>query len=384
MIYMDNAATSWPKPEAVYQAVDRTMRQSGGNSGRGSYRMALSAGESMKETRMLLAQLFHVKDPDAISFTPNATTALNLALKGLLKPGDHVLTSRMEHNAVARPLKRLEETGIRITKVDTSVDTGIDLAALESAMEPDTKLVVCSHVTNVTGTVNPLKEIGALCRSRGILFLVDASQSAGTRAIDVQEMGIDMLAFTGHKGLLGPQGTGGLYIREGLQLQTLIEGGTGSDSESLHQPATGPSRYESGTQNGPGIAGLGEGIRFLLKEGIEAIGEREAFLTDRLLSGFRLLENVRVFGPAPGFPRGNVVSIAIRGFETGDIAMALDQVFEIAVRSGLHCAADAHQILGTSETGGLVRFSPGYFTTEAEIDQCIEAVSAISRGEVIL
>ncbi|HSP47184.1 MAG TPA: aminotransferase class V-fold PLP-dependent enzyme [Clostridiaceae bacterium] len=384
MIYMDNAATSWPKPETVYQAVERTLRQGGGNPGRGSYRMALSAGETLKETRMLCAQLFHAKDPDSISFAYNATTALNLALKGILQPGDHVLTSRMEHNAVARPLKRMEDMGIRTTKVQTSVDSGIDLEALEAAIEAETKLIVCSHVTNVTGTVNPLKEIGALCRRRGILFLVDASQSAGTRAIDVQEMGIDMLAFTGHKGLLGPQGTGGLYLREGLQLQTLIEGGTGSVSESLFQPEKGPSRYESGTQNGPGIAGLGEGIRFLLKEGIETIGKREAFLTDRLLSGFSLLENVRVYGPAPGFPRGNVVSIAIHGFETSDIAMALDQVFEISVRSGLHCAADAHQLLGTADTGGLVRFSPGYFTTEDEIDQCIEAVSAISRGEVIL
>lgn len=384
MIYMDNAATSWPKPETVYQSVERTLREGGGNSGRGSYRMAISAGQTMEETRMLCAQLFHAKNPDTICFAPNATSALNLALKGILQPGDHVLTSSMEHNAVTRPLKRMEAMGIRATKVLTSVDSGIDLEKLESAIEPDTRLIVLSHVTNVTGTVNPLKEIGDLCKRRGLLFLVDASQSAGSRAIDVHKMNIDMLAFTGHKGLLGPQGTGGLYIREGLQLQTLIEGGTGNVSESLFQPEKGPSRYESGTGNGPGIAGLGEGIRFLLNEGVETIGIKEAALTARLLFGLRLLSNVMVYGPSTGFPRGNVVSIAVTGYETSDIAMALDQVFEISVRAGLHCAADAHQMLGTAKTGGLVRFSPGSFTTEAEIDQCIEAVSAISRGEVIL
>ncbi|MEL7656913.1 MAG: aminotransferase class V-fold PLP-dependent enzyme, partial [Bacillota bacterium] len=244
MIYLDNAATSWPKPEEVYNAVNKAMRESGGNSGRGTHSMSLAAKEQIYVARMLCANLFHVSKPECICFTFNATEALNLAIKGVLNPGDHVVTSCMEHNSVARPLKKLESAGIRTTKVSTSPETGIDLVELEKALAEKPNLMVCTHISNVTGTINPIKEIGALCKKYGVLFLVDAAQSAGMKKINVEDNNIDMLAFPGHKGLFGPQGTGGLYIRDGLTLETLIEGGTGSQSEKYDQPEQKPDRYE--------------------------------------------------------------------------------------------------------------------------------------------
>jgi cysteine desulfurase family protein len=383
MIYLDNAATSWPKPESVYQAVDKALREFGGSYGRGSHSMALAAGESIFEARMLCAKLFHAPSPENICFASNTTEALNLAIKGVLHPGDHVITGCMEHNSVSRPLKKLEKVGMQTTKVVTSPESGIDLDALEKAIQKNTKLVVCNHISNVAGTINPIKEIGGLCREKGILFLLDAAQSAGMMKIDVIENNIDLLAFPGHKGLLGPQGTGGLYIREGLILDTLKEGGTGTQSERYDQPETKPERYESGTMNLPGLAGLAAGLKHILSEGLDNIEKRELELTNHLINGLEKIGGVKIYGPKVGIPRGNVVSISLESMQPSDVSMILDQVFHIAVRSGLHCARDAHDTLGTMNQGGLVRVSPGYFNTEQDAEAFIKAIESITQGEVI-
>jgi cysteine desulfurase / selenocysteine lyase len=380
LIYLDNAATSWPKPEPVYITMDKVLREYGGNAGRGSHKLSLAAGEFIYEARMLCAKLFHAPTAETICFTANTTEALNLALKGTLRSGDHVITGSMEHNSITRPLKKLENSNIRTTKVMTSPETGIDLTALNNAFEKDTKLVVCGHVSNVTGTINPVREIGRICRDRGVLFLVDAAQSAGMEKIDVTEMNIDLLAFPGHKGLLGPQGTGGLYIRDGITLETLKEGGTGTSSESLDQPSSGPERYESGTMNNPGIAAMAAGIRFLLGEGEDKISARESQLINQLISGLEKIDGVRLYGPKAGSPRGSLVSIAIDNMDPAEAAIVLDNVFNIAVRAGLQCARDAHETLGTLGSGGVLRISPNYFNTEQEIDACIGAIKAISQG----
>lgn len=380
LIYLDNAATSWPKPETVYETVNIAFREYGGNPGRGSHKMSLVANELIYEARLLCAKLFHASSPNTICFTLNTTEAINLALKGLLKPGDHVVTSMMEHNAVTRPLKKLEQFGIKTTKVQTSQLTGIDLITLEQAIQENTKLVVCNHISNVTGAVNPVKEIGEICRKKGVLFLLDAAQSAGMTKIDVEEMKIDLLAFPGHKGLMGPQGTGGIYIRNGLNLETLKEGGTGIQSESLLQPKKGPERYESGTMNNPGIAGLAAGLKYIFEVGLENIEKKEIQLTNRLIHGLNSMEQVHIYGPKAERLRGSVVSFTIDNILPTDVAFILDNVFEIAVRAGLHCASDAHASLGTLEMGGVIRISPGYFNTEKEIDQCIDAIKSIIEG----
>lgn len=379
MIYLDNAATSWPKPEQVYRTVDKVLRERGGNSGRGNHKLSRSADEILYEARMLCARLFNARKPENICFTFNATAALNLAMKGVLKPGDHVITSTMEHNAVTRPLNQLEKRGIGVTKVETSPETGVDLNALETAFQKNTKLLVCNHISNVTGAINPIQEIGAICNEKGVLFILDAAQSAGMREIDVEKMNIDLLAFPGHKGLMGPQGTGGLYIKGGLTLETIYEGGTGNQSESLEQPDSGPERYESGTINLPGIAGLAAGIRFVMEQGIDHIENRELQLTNLLISGLEKIQGINIYGPKSGMKRGSVVSITIDGLEPIDAALILDNAFEIAVRAGLHCASDAHNTIGTIGKGGTLRLSPGFFTTENEIDSCIEALKDITR-----
>lgn len=376
MIYLDNAATSWPKPEEVYLAADRALRH-GGNPGRSGHKLSIAAGRTVEEARILLAHLFAVPKPESIVFTLNTTDALNLAIKGILKKGDHVITSAMEHNSVARPLEALKSNGIEVTKVASSPISGVDMQEVQAAIKENTRLMVFSHVSNVTGTVNPIAEIGELCHDNGILFLVDAAQSAGVIPINVEKMKIDLLAFPGHKSLLGPVGTGGLFIREGLSLKPIREGGTGSFSELLSQPEKIPDRYESGTLNTSGIAGLAAGVRFLLEQGVETLQEKEAALTNRLLEGISQISGITAFGPPPGKLRTGVVSLLINGVEPAQAAIILDNVFDIAVRAGLHCAPDTHRTLGTLETGGTVRFSIGAFNTEEEIDFCLEALHSI-------
>jgi cysteine desulfurase family protein len=381
MIYLDNAATSWPKPEAVYRAADEALRLYSGNPGRSGHKLSLSAGRCIEKTRMLLAKLFNIPNPASIVFTLNTTDALNLALKGILRPGDQVIISSLEHNSVARPVEALIRRGVECARAPSSPLSGTDPGDLRAAFRRNTRLVAMTHVSNVTGTINPVEEIGALCRERGILFLVDAAQSAGVLPIDVRRMNIDLLAFPGHKGLLGPQGTGGLYIREGLVLETLREGGTGSRSESLAQPAESPGRYESGTANTAGIAALGEGVNMILTEGPEAIGRREALLVSRLIEGLGSLPGITLYGPPPGADRSAVLSLTLEHTDPVQAAMILDNTFDIAVRGGLHCAPEAHRTLGTLEAGGTLRLSPGYFTTEADIDCCVRALREIAGAE---
>ncbi|MDR1893457.1 MAG: aminotransferase class V-fold PLP-dependent enzyme [Spirochaetales bacterium] len=378
MIYLDNAATSWPKPGDVYETADRVFREFSGNPGRSGHRLSLAAGRYIEETRGLLGRLFNVP-PETLCFTLNATDALNLALKGLLKPGDHVVTGSMEHNAVARPLEALRQRGISCAKIPVSPIDGADPEEVRAALTRRTRLVVFSHVSNVTGTENPIAEISRICREEGVLFLVDAAQSAGSLPLDLQALGVDLLAFPGHKGLLGPQGTGGLYIRPGLILQPLREGGAGSRSEDLNPPPAGPDRYESGTQNTAGLAALGEGVRWLLAQGLEVVARREALLASRLLEGLEGIPGLTLYGPPAGERRRGVVSINLEGMDCAQGGIILDNAFDIAVRSGLHCAPDAHRTLGTLAVGGTLRISLGSLTTEADIDACLDALSRLSR-----
>jgi cysteine desulfurase family protein len=380
LIYLDNAATSYPKPEAVYCAVNRALREWCGNPGRASHRLAVSAQRVLDDARFLCARLFHAERPENIIFTANATTAINTAIKGILNTGDHVVTGSLEHNAVTRPLYHLEQTGVSVSKVVTDVNRGISLDTLEQTVTKKTKLVVCNHFSNVFGTVNNIESIGRFCRNRNILFLVDAAQSAGCRNIDVQTMNIDFLVFSGHKSLFGTQGTGGLYIRPEIpiRLKTLIEGGTGSRSELLEQPEELPDRFESGTPNTPGLAGLAAGVRFVLETGIETIIDKETELINRLLRGLVEIPRIKVFVPKPEFERGNVVSFWLERFSPEQTALILDSSFGIAVRSGIHCAADAHRTMNTLQTGGTVRISPNFLNENKHIDACLDALRKIA------
>lgn len=379
-LYFDHAATSYPKPDGVYERMQQFMREIGVSSGRGTYRRALEADRVVYETRQVLARLFNVRDSARIVFTSNATEALNLAIKGLLRAGDHVVTSSMEHNAVWRPLKRLErEKGIGLTVVPCAADGSLEPEDVEEALRPETRLLALVHASNVTGTLMPVEAIGRMARSKGILFLVDAAQTAGVSPIDVEEMGVDLLAFTGHKGLLGPPGTGGLYVREGIELEPLKEGGTGEESILETQPEALPDRYEAGTLNAPGIAGLGAGVEFILAKTVECIHEHEERLTAYLLRGLSGLEGVQIYGPcAPGRQVG-VVSIHIAEYGPEEVGYVLDQTYGIMVRTGLHCAPCAHRTIGTLEQGTL-RISLGYGNTEEQVDLLIHALSEIISG----
>ncbi|MDR1491214.1 MAG: aminotransferase class V-fold PLP-dependent enzyme [Planctomycetaceae bacterium] len=377
IIYLDNAATSCPKPETVYNAVNETLRNRCGNPGRSGHTPSLLANQILEETRMLCSRLFNAPSPEQIIFTWNATAALNIALKGLLKPGDHVIASSFEHNSVARPLFGLEKNGVFVTKIASNIDYGISLDVLRRSVRSNTKLVVCNHISNVFGTVNDISAIGRFCRENRLFFLVDAAQSAGAKPIDVQSMNIDLLAFPGHKSLFGPQGTGGLYIRRGVPLETIFEGGTGAQSESLEQPYEGTERFESGTPNTPGLAGLAEGVRFILETGVSQIEKRETELVGRLLYGLESIRNVRVIGPQKGCARGNPVSIQLANLDPTQAAMILDSDFRIAVRSGLHCSVDAHRTMRTLERGGALRISPGFFNQERDVDYCVDALRVI-------
>ncbi|MGB9792804.1 MAG: aminotransferase class V-fold PLP-dependent enzyme [Thermacetogeniaceae bacterium] len=380
VIYLDNAATSWPKPECVYQAVDRFNREIGANPGRGSHRKAVEAGMVLLETRELLAKLFNVRDSSRIVFLPNATYALNLALKGVLNPGDHAVISSMEHNAVARPLHTLEQRGVEVSIVQCAPDGSLDPRDVEMAIRDNTRLICLVHASNLTGTIMPVEEVGRIARERGVLFLVDAAQTAGVLPIDVEAMHIDLLAFTGHKGLFGPQGTGGLYIRQGLELHPLIEGGTGSLSEELSQPDFLPDRFESGTPNTPGLAGLGAGVRYLLEIGVEKVRQHEQELTELLLCGLREIEGVTVYGPCDSRRQVAVVSFNIEGIGCGEVSLLLDKGYGIITRSGLHCAPLAHRTIGTIKTGAC-RLSPGFFNTAEDIEKTVRAIAEIAGGK---
>jgi cysteine desulfurase family protein len=376
-VYLDNAATSFPKPEAVYAAADRALRGLGASPGRGGHRRALEAGRLVFEAREAAAGLFGIADSARVAFTANATEALNFALFGLLQPGDRVVTSTMEHNAVTRPLRALQERGVTVVKVPADRQGFVDPAAIRQACTETTRLVVLTHCSNVTGTLQPIEEIGPWCRREGILFLVDAAQSAGQFALDVAAMGIDLLAVPGHKGLMGPPGTGLLYLREGIELRPLIYGGTGGNSHSDLPPDAMPERLEAGTLNTPGLAGLRAGIEFLLGEGLAAVCARKTELLARLIGGLREIPEVELYGPLEPRFHGGVLSFNLAGRDPAEIGFLLDRDHGILCRVGLHCAPDAHRTIGTFPHG-TVRVSPGYFTTVAEIDHLVAAVAAVA------
>ena len=388
-IYLDQASTSFPKAPGTAEAVTRFMTECGCNTGRGGYEGAYSAEELVYDTRELLLRLFGGAEPDIsaknVVFTKNITESLNVLIKGLLRPGDHVLVSSMEHNAVMRPLRQLEKQGIRFTRVPCASDGTLNPADAAAAMEPSTKAVIMLHASNVCGTVLPAAEIGALCRERGICFILDTAQTAGVLPVDMKQMNIDALAFTGHKGLLGPQGIGGFVIRDGLaeKLEPLITGGTGSISHTEEIPDFLPDRFEAGTLNLPGIAGLKASVSWLLAQEEGSVFAHEMKLTERFLRTMESLEAeglIRIVGRRDTQRRVGVVSVVPLHTDPAELAFRLDEEFGIATRVGMHCAPSAHRTLGTWPTG-TVRFSFGIFNTEAETDEAAAAVAAICRAK---
>lgn len=376
-IYLDNAATSFPKPEAVYRAVDQAQRELGANPGRGGHRLALDGARLVFETREALAEFFDINDSSRIAFTNNATSAINQALFGLLQPGDRVVTSSMEHNSVTRPLRVLQERGVQVVKVAADSFGRIDPAELRKACSAPTRLVVLSHCSNVTGTLQPLEQIGPWCRKQGILLLVDAAQSAGIFPLQVEALGIDLLAVPGHKGLLGPLGTGMLYVRPGLQLTPLMYGGTGGNSASDLPIDEMPDRLECGTLNATGLAGLKAGVEYLQAQGINQLRALEVALMKQLIEGLRQIAGVDLYGPLDPSHHGAVLSFNLQGVDPAELGYRLDHDFDILVRVGLHCSPDAHRSIGTFPRG-TVRVSPGHFNTSADISQLLAAVAALA------
>jgi len=375
-VYLDNASSSFPKPEGVYKATSDALQNLGGNPGRAGHRKSLDAARAVLETREKAAFLFNVRDSSRIIFTLNATMALNMAVKGLLSKGGHAVATAMEHNSVMRPLTGLKGSGVEIKVVSCSREGKLNPSAVSRALKPDTRLIAVIHASNVVGTINPVSELGKLARDRGVPLLVDAAQTAGSLPIDVEADRIDLLACPGHKGLLGPQGTGLLYVREGIELEPLIEGGTGSGSETLAQPPFLPDRYESGTLNTPGIVGLGAGIDYILETGLENIRKHEVELTSRLLEGLRTMKRVKLYGPSGAEERMPVVSFTVKGMDPARVAQELDDRFGIMTRVGLHCSPLAHKTIG-SFPQGTVRASMGCFNTGDEVDYLLRCLGEL-------
>jgi cysteine desulfurase / selenocysteine lyase len=381
MIYLDHAATSWPKPPEVIQAMTDFLERAGGNPGRSGHRLSVEAGRIVYDAREALAELFHAPDPLRIVFTPNATYAINLGICGILRPGDHVIASGIEHNSVMRPLRALETKGVHLTVIPCAQDGSIQSKDIACAMNPAVRLVAITHAGNVTGTIHPISEISKIAHQAGALLLVDAAQTAGALPIDMQAMGIDLLAFTGHKGLLGPPGTGGLAIGENVlikEMTPLVRGGTGSLSEFEVQPEACPDKFESGTLNGPGIAGLGAGVRWIQQRGIESIRSHEMEITNILKNGLGNIPGITIYGPGDPLRHTAIVSFIAKGYRVSDIGLRLDEEFGIMCRVGLHCAPAAHRTIGTFPEG-TVRLAPGIFTTAAEARAAIDAVAHIMR-----
>lgn len=377
MIYLDNAATTFPKPESVYDAINHCMRYTCANPGRSGHKMAMESARIVEDTRDKIAKLFNIKNPMDVVYTFNATDSLNLAIKGFLNPGDHVITTTMEHNSVLRPIMELEKIGVEHTFVEADENGLVDPCDIEKAIKENTKLISVIHASNVVGTLLDVEKIGEIAKKHDITYLVDVSQSAGIYDIDVEKMNIDMMAMPGHKGLLGPQGTGILYVNPKIRLKSQREGGTGSKSEEIIQPDLYPDKYESGTHNTPGIAGLGAGVDFILDTTTEDIREHEERLTQMLIDGFNSIDKVKIYGPLSAKERASVVSINISDVDSGEITFRLNHEYDIATRSGIHCAPLAHKTLGTLKQGA-VRFSIGYFNTEEEIQAAIEAVRKLA------
>lgn len=383
MIYLDNAATSWPKPTGVTEAMVDFMNRVGANPGRSGHRLSVEAARIVYEARELIADLFHAPDPLRVVFGANATEALNLALCGYLRPGDHVVTSGMEHNSVMRPLRSLAgregDGAIELTVVPCSTEGFLDPVDLEAALRPETVMVALNHASNVCGSLLPVREAGAIARRHGCLLLVDAAQTAGAYPIDMEEDQIDLLAFTGHKALGGPMGTGGLIIGERVDANRLVplkRGGTGSRSESEEHPDFLPDMCESGTANGVGLAGLAAGVRWVSAEGVESIRQHEIELARRLIDGLRATHGVRVYGGLDAARQTGTIAFNVRNLEPSEVGLRLDDEFQIMCRVGLHCAPAAHKTLGTFPAG-TVRFGLGAFNTSDEVDAALVAVKRI-------
>ena len=379
MIYFDNAATTLQKPECVLRAVIEAMGTFG-NPGRGVHEPALAASRAVYETRCALAQLFCVENPANIAFTANATAALNIAIKGTLNPGDHVITTAMEHNSVLRPLYELEDRGVELTILPADDRGRIDYNAISAAIRDNTRAIVCTHGSNLTGNLLDIGKIGAIAKAHGLLFVVDASQTAGVFPIDVQKMDIDILCFTGHKGLLGPQGTGGLYVREGVDVRPLLTGGSGVQSHSKTHPAQMPTALESGTLNAHGLAGLNAGVRWLLETGIDTLRQKELDLMWAFYEGVREIPEITVYGDFSARERCPIVSLNVRDYDSSQVSDALFSQYGIATRPGAHCAPLMHDALGTGSRGG-VRFSFSHYNTMEEIKIAIAALREIAREE---
>jgi cysteine desulfurase family protein len=387
MIYFDNAATSWPKPPGVAEAMTRFLDEVGANPGRAAHRRAVESGRIVYDTREAVCELFHAPDPLRVVFGLNVTEALNLALRGLLRPGDHVVTSSMEHNSMMRPLRALEGGGVQVTVVGCSPQGVLDPADVEAAIRPDTRLVALNHASNVVGTLLPVAEVGALCRERNVLLLVDAAQTGGAYPIDVEADGVDLLAFTGHKSLGGPMGTGGLIVGQRVdetQFEPLVRGGTGSRSEHEVQPGFLPDMCESGTPNVVGLAGLQVGVRWVLERGMEAIRAHEVALAQALINGLRAIPSagsgrhsgVTVYGTLDAKLQTATVSFNIAGMAPSEVGLRLDDAYGIMCRVGLHCAPTAHKTVGTFPDG-TVRFGLSAFNTLDEVETALAAVEVL-------
>jgi len=381
-IYFDNAATSWPKPKSVIDAMNKFNESIGSNPGRSGHHRSVEAGRILFNTRDILAELFGIPDPLRIVLTFNITHSLNIVLQGMLQEGDHVITTSMEHNSVMRPLRELEMQGIEITSIKCDKDGSLDPSLIKDNIKTSTKLIVTTHASNVTGTILPINEIGKIASEYGIPYCVDAAQTAGVLEIDVQKCNIDLLCFTGHKSLFGPMGTGGLYIRKGLdeKIRPLTCGGTGSRSEFEIQPDFMPDKYESGTLNAIGIAGLYSGVKFILETGIKTIHEKENLLLERFITGISEIKGINLYGTISNTERVAVCSFNINGLSPSDTALLLDENYGILTRPGLHCAPSAHHTIGTFPEG-TNRISMGYFNTLDEVDTAIRALYELSNNK---
>ena len=377
MIYLDNAATTLHKPQQVIDAVVHAM-QSMGNCARGTHEEALDAARTVYDARVRLASLFGCPRVDHVAFTANSTEALNIAINGLIDPGDHVISTALEHNSVLRPLYRLEaEHGAELSFVPADKLGNVDYADFERLMKPNTRAVVCTNASNLTGTVLDIERIAKTAHSHGALVIVDASQTAGCWPIDMKKMGIDVLCFTGHKGLMGPQGTGGICVKEGIEIRPFKVGGSGVQSYSRTHPAEYPTRLEAGTLNGHGIAGLGAAAKFISETGVENIHAKERSLMLRFYEGVKNIEGVTVYGDFTK-DKTAIVALNIRDYESGEVSYELSQGYGIATRPGAHCAPRMHKALGTAEVGA-VRFSFSFYNTEEEIDEAIRAVAELAK-----
>lgn len=378
MIYLDNAATTRRKPQPVIDAVVKAMTTMG-NASRGAHDSALEASRAVYETRCKVARLFGCTRPDHVVFTCNSTEALNIAISGTLNDGDHVITTDLEHNSVLRPLYRLEEAGtISLSFVPADWRGQVNYDDFAALIRPETRAIVCTHASNLTGQMIDIARVGALAKEQGLLFIVDASQTAGCVPIHMEDMGVDVLCFTGHKGLMGPQGTGGLCIREGIEIRPFKVGGSGVQSYRKEQPEEYPTRLEAGTLNSHGLMGLSAALDFIQEIGLETIAAHERAMMARFYEGVRGIEGVTVYGDFSSAARTAVVALNIRDYDSSEVSDELSQAYDIATRPGAHCAPRMHQALGTTEQGA-VRFSASWFTTREEVDAAIQAVRELAE-----